>query len=575
MIQYTHPRFWLLLVLITGPFVRMKAQNAVRDSISYNSTCSNTLISFASSVFDFDRAPSPSKIIWNFGDPASGIYNTAGIKSPTHSFAATGQYYISLTVINTVADTIRVYDTLNIVNPMNYDFSPDIFLCEQQDTLISAPIVPGATYAWSDDNHTTTDTLRVKESGVYTVSINGCAVTDSIGVFISNRPQINLGNNHVLCDGENLTLDATTQNGQYTWFLNGTQLNNDQSQQPVIAPGGEYSVIVNVPGCGVYGDTVNITFSQPPAPPFTLGPDTLLCPKQVITLPARVSGATTYFWSTGSTDSAITISNAGTYWVFVTINHQCEVVDSMNVRYRGDKNLNFNDTAICKGSTLVLDADFGQGQYNWQSIPPQRDDQNQTGQSTYFVYRPGTYSVTATVGQCVYRDTLTVTFNDSLEVSLPKDTTLCYGEHFTLVVKGNANTYAWQDSTYGTSYPVTKEGTYTVVATNGCGRDTLKTNISFKTCACNLILPNAFTPNGDGRNDTFRPLHACNMTHYEMKVYNRFGEMVFQSTDPDKGWDGTYKGSKVTTGTYVYTVAYVNTDSQQPFFQKGWVVVLR
>lgn len=567
------PRLFLLLVLLFAG--RAASAQAAPDTISYNSTCSNTLITFNSSVFDYDNSPFPSKIIWNFGDPASGIYNAAGVKMPTHNYTTPGTYYVSLYVLNNSPDTIKVYDTITIVNPLNYNFGPDIFLCAKTDTLLTAPIVPGATYTWSDDSLTTTDTLRVSVTGVYTVSINGCAVNDSIGVFFSDTPRINIGQNHVLCTNENLTLDATAQNGQYSWYLNGTQLNNNKSQQPVTDPGGQYVVVVNVPGCGVYSDTATITFSQPPAPPFSLGPDTLLCPKQVITLPARVEGATAYFWNTQSKDSAISISNAGNYWVFVTINNQCEVVDTINVSYRGDKKLNFNDTAICKGATLVLDADFGVGQYNWQSIPPQRDDQNQTGQSTYFVYRPGTYSITATVGQCIYKDTLTVTFNDSLVNSLVKDTTLCYGENYVLQVKGNANTYTWQDSTVGPSYPVTKEGAYTVVAQNGCGSDTLSTNILFKTCPCNLILPTAFTPNGDGRNDTFRPLHACNMAHYEMKVYNRFGELVFTSADPDKGWDGTYKGSRVPPGTFVYTVAYINTDKQQPFFQKGWVVVVR
>jgi gliding motility-associated-like protein len=175
----------------------------------------------------------------------------------------------------------------------------------------------------------------------------------------------------------------------------------------------------------------------------------------------------------------------------------------------------------------------------------------------------------------MYKDTLTVRFNDSLKVSLTKDTSLCYGEDFWLQATGNANTYTWQDGFTGPRYEVTQPGVYTVVAENGCGKDTLQTKIQFQPCACNLLLPNAFTPNADGRNDTFRPLHACKMSAYEMRIFNRFGEQVFQATSPDQAWDGTYKNGKAPAGTYVWMVRYTNTDTQQQFSKKGWVVLLR
>ncbi len=563
----------LLLLFSLGIAIAGKTQATGKDSIYYNSTCSNSSISFGTTVFD--RAPFPTKISWDFGDPGSGIYNTAGIKYPTHIYTTPGKYYLSLTVINNTIDTIRLADSITIVNPLPYNFGPDIFLCQGQDTILTAPVIPGATYAWNDDSTTTKDSLHVTKTGVYTVSINGCAVADSIGVFISNKPHIKLGKDHVLCNGENLTLNAATQNGYYTWLLNNDTLASHESQLAVQAPGGHYLVIANVPGCGVYKDSVNIRFSPPDAPSFSLGPDTLLCPKQVLPLNAAVPGATHFEWSTGATDSILNVTDAGTYWVFVTIENKCQVTDTVMVQYRGDRKLDFRDTAICKGSSLVLDANFGIGQYNWHAIPPQRDDQNQTGQSTYYVYKPGTYSITATVGQCVYKDTLTVSFNDSLKVSLTKDTTLCYGEDFWLQAAGNANTYTWQDSTTGPRYAVTQAGVYTVVAKNGCGKDTLHVKIAFQTCACNLLLPNAFTPNGDGRNDSFRPLHACKMTGYEMRIFNRFGEQVFQANNPDQAWDGNFKGSKSPAGTYVWMVHYTNTDTQQAFFKKGWVVLLR
>src|SRR5262249_17352061 len=145
-----------------------------------------------------------------------------------------------------------------------------------------------------------------------------------------------------------------------------------------------------------------------------LGGDTLLCPNQIYTINARLAGATAWDWSTGATDSLISVTTAGQDWVFVTYNGGCQGTDTGNVTYRNNRPLDFGDTAICQGSTLVLDADFGQGTYTWTADPPQRNDQNQSGQSTYYVYQPGSFKVVAQVGQCVFTDSLRVSFDDSL-----------------------------------------------------------------------------------------------------------------------------------------------------------------
>jgi gliding motility-associated-like protein len=384
-----------------------------------------------------------------------------------------------------------------------------------------------------------------------------------------------LGDDHILCAGEILTLNAASQNAIYTWKLNGTVLPDSLGQLAVVAPGGQYIAEVNVPGCGFYSDTVNITFSSLTAPPFSLGPDTLLCPKEIYTLTANAAGATAYNWSTGAKSSSIQVSQQGIYWAFVKINNQCEVVDTVEVDYRDDKALNFHDTAICKGSTLVLSADFGTGIYNWVSDPPQRDDQNQTGQSTYYVYEPGLYKVIASIGQCIYKDSIRVSFNDSLLLDIGRDTLLCIGEEFLLHVKTNANSFAWQDGSTATDYSVTQTGTYSVIAQNGCGIDTANVKIDFHHCECELTLPTAFTPNGDGLNETFRALHPCDIKNFNLKIFNRFGQLVFESQDLSRGWDGYFRGTKADMGTYVWIATYTSSKNDQHNAKKGTVVLVR
>src|ERR1700753_1618373 len=257
----------------------VSAQTAAMDTISYTSTCVNSNIVFASPVTDALFQP---KIKWHFSDPASGYNDSCGATTPIHVFTDTGQYPIELDVWTPSTDTIRIFDTITVVTPMAYSFGPDIYVCGKlPDTLIQGPVVPGATYTWNDADTTHTDTVRIKASGIYTVAINGCGVTDSIGVFASDTPRIDLGKDHVLCDSVNLQLLAASQNARYTWLLNGSAMPDTGNQLITHYPGGTYIVVATVPGCGVYSDTVSITYAQPLRPGFSLGPDTLLCPKQI------------------------------------------------------------------------------------------------------------------------------------------------------------------------------------------------------------------------------------------------------------------------------------------------------
>jgi gliding motility-associated-like protein len=576
-----------ILSFIVSVFAAANTTAQTLYSISHSSTCAGTTVIFNSNVFE--TAPFPNQINWNFGDTASGLLNTAnGIQQPTHIYNTPGTYIVTLHVVDGGAGTIDLTDTINFVLPVSYNFGPDVFLCGDTGTyILNAPLIPNALYEWNDDTATLGPVLAVTQSGAYTVKVNGCAVTDTIGVFFTREPDLDLGRDHLMCQGEQLTLNASSENASYQWLLNGIDINFAQSQLPVIAPGGQYIVHVDVAGCGLYSDTVNINFSSYAAPAFNLGPDTLLCPREIFTLTANVSGATSYLWGSKGlniddavnynrgVDSFIRITNAGRYWAFVTIARQCEVVDTVIARYRGNKQLNFNDTALCQGNTLILDADFGTGTYKWQSIPPQRDDQNNTNQSTYFIYNPGFYTVTAQVGHCIFMDSLNVYYNDTLNLALGRDTVLCQGETFIIRPTANTTDYTWQDGSRTQTYTPTVTGLYTIMATNGCGSDTAQMNIVFEPCPCSLLLPNAFTPNGDGLNDNFRPLHACDMENYSMTIFNRYGETIYFTKDPLQGWDGKIKGSLLNQGNYIWHVTYTKPSTQKIIQKQGSVLILR
>lgn len=93
--------------------------------------------------------------------------------------------------------------------------------------------------------------------------------------------------------------------------------------------------------------------------------------------------------------------------------------------------------------------------------------------------------------------------------------------------------------------------------------------------SCYVTIPNAFSPNGDGNNDHLYPLNAFKATNLEFRVYNRYGQIVFETRDWKKRWDGTFNGQKQPSGTYVWTLSFIHSDTKEKIFQKGATALIR
>jgi gliding motility-associated-like protein len=140
------------------------------------------------------------------------------------------------------------------------------------------------------------------------------------------------------------------------------------------------------------------------------------------------------------------------------------------------------------------------------------------------------------------------------------------------------SSYIWQDGSTGRFYTAMAEGTYSVQVTdaNGCHAGA---SVLMKNCSLNLFVPNAFSPNGDGINDRFqiRP-NIDEITEFSMVVFNRSGELLFETYDVGTGWDGTYKGQPCPQDTYVWMVTWQapgNIKQNSPTTMKGTFVLLR
>ncbi|PSK95060.1 gliding motility-associated C-terminal domain-containing protein [Taibaiella chishuiensis] len=163
------------------------------------------------------------------------------------------------------------------------------------------------------------------------------------------------------------------------------------------------------------------------------------------------------------------------------------------------------------------------------------------------------------------------------------DTLLCFSAPFVLrpTYRGSQYSYQWSDGSTQSYKEINAPGVYWVKATGSCsdatGIDTF--SVSFEPpekCNCTIFVPNAFSPNQDNLNDIFRPMLplTCMGGGYRMRIYNRWGETVFESYDLMKGWDGNCKGQPADLGVYYYTIHYRNTKGEEQQY-KGDFSLLR
>ena len=555
----------ILCMLLTATFTARANAPSLLTNFTYNTTCLGDDVEFIIT----DPLNGIDSVKWYFVSPPMLPEDSSDlITGATHRYNTPGTYTVTLKVYrNGVEDITTV--PITIVARRGVDLGPvNLTICETTPYELSVPPDPAAAITWyvfdfdEEDTIPGTDRLSISAQGTYTVAYNGCRELDFINVFRSPVPAIDLGIDRTLCSDELFTLDATAQNATYVWSTGETT--------PTIVPppnaSGNYQVTVNVAGCGTYTDDINITFNGP-AYPFSLGRDTLLCYGETITLDAFRPEATAYDWNTGSANPQITVRNGGDYSVFVTINNICQVLDTMEVRYSRLRQFSLgNDTIACYGNFLVLNADHGTGNYLWQ---------DGSDQATYHVDSSGYYYVRVQIGRCVESDTIRVDFQDSLRVTLGEDSVLCMGETLRLLPRGAGNNFKWQDSTSTSSFLVTQPGIYAIVAQNVCNRATDSVNIYYQDCDCTLFFPTAFTPNGDGRNDYFRPVYRCQLGQYKLSIYNRWGEFIFHTTDPRVGWNGLYNGSTAAMGTYVWVVEYIDELNLKKYNKTGTITLIR
>ena len=208
---------------------------------------------------------------------------------------------------------------------------------------------------------------------------------------------------------------------------------------------------------------------------------------------------------------------------------------------------------LCPGSTARLGARFlDSATYSWSTG---------SSDSTIVVDRPGTYIVTTYIDQCQLSDTVRVIDPTDHIRDIPTDTVACLDQPLILATTMRGS-YIWSDSSHADTIHIIQPGRYGLTVTDPCQVQGGSFDVTARPCDCHIYLPNAFSPNGDGINDTLQPFVTCDFEFRSIRfvVADRWGEVVYRQTDRDVEtvrWDGTYQGQPLPPGVYVALFEYV------------------
>lgn len=274
-------------------------------------------------------------------------------------------------------------------------------------------------------------------------------------------------------------------------------------------------------------------------------------------------------------DTALTLrfKKPGQFYLKSFVNN-CVVADSLLITITPPQTqlgLNKGDSLLCPGETIPLTVNNIFQNYRWQ---------DGSTEPFYNVSAPGLYTITAT-------DSCGNNLSDSLRIyqvdtsfNIVTSLKACLYDTATVLLPPELSAITWQPSSailHGSSllfFPLQTTAYHlSAINTSGCS---LQRNVTveIENCPEWVRFPSAFTPDQNGLNDIFGPLVSGKLDSFTLKVFNRNGELIFNSQNPYTGWDGTYKGAKQGNGVYVYFCNYKFRNKPQVMV-KGVITLIR
>ncbi len=572
-------------------------------------TCNGTTLSFQNESTNSNI----TSYLWDFGIP-SITTDTSTSPTPTYDYLKSGKdsgtYTVKLKVgtaggcQDSTTSIVKVYPgfvpgftvtgTCVLNNYLFSDTSKTKYgaissrLWDFGDATSSKDTATSKDTAWKYPAPVTTQVKLIVANNV------GCIDTVTSTLNVLDKPVLSLPfRDTLICSVDTLLLHVNITSGTVLWTPangpNKTRILNTTSPSPLVFPRDttKYYVSVNDNGCA-NTDSVNVNVLQFIS--VTLN-DTGICRTDTIQL-RPMSDALSYQWSSSTAGEKVDAVKYPRVRPLINTNYsvlanlgKCQARDTMQVvvapypdAFAG------TDVTICYGTRVQLKGAATGSSFLWTPTASLINENTLTPtagptKTTVYILR-----ATNTAG-CLKpkTDTVIVTVIPPISAYAGRDTSVLPGQPLQLNASGGVG-YSWSPST-GLSDPSISNPIaildntidsilYTVRVTNsGCYADAdIKVRV-FKT-GPDIIVPSAFTPNGDGRNDVSRPILLGIKKLSFFSIYNRWGQLVFTTTEENKGWDGTFAGVAQPSGTYVYQASGVDFLGKA-VLRKGTVVLIR
>jgi gliding motility-associated-like protein len=555
------------LILATGPNVTICAGDSTVLSVSGAQT-----------------------FIWS---PASTLDN-ATISNPKAKPTGTTTYTVTGTDNNGCSATSLVTVNVNSLPVVNAGTSLSICLGSSANLSVG-PGSNAISYSWSpaatlNNPNISNPIASPTVTTLYTLTgiKNGCSATDTITVVVHQPPAVSAGSNTSICLGSSTQLTATGT-GSFSWALSAG-LSNNTIANPIATPLSTTTYTVTLTGAGFCTASAQVTITVNPVPTAAAGTtNSNICNGTSTQLNA--TGGGTYFWTPhaglSNSQSANTTATPGSTTKYtVTVSNAAGCIDTASVIINVSNAIIISSVTVvdetCSngdGSVSVVNVTGGNAPYSYSL----NGSPSQTS-ALFPSLTTGTYmlSVKDATG-CTTSQTVVVGQLTNIDASFtanPPSGPKPLPVSFTNTSTGATN-YVWNfgngsnsfSTNASTVYP--NNGTYivTLYASNGpsCIDSASVTINVFEEVT--IIIPNIFTPNGDGNNDVF-VIQSSGVNEINGSILNRWGKKIFEwSGDANSGWDGKINGGSAQDGTYYY-VLKIKTNSGEEKEEKGYVQVL-
>lgn len=511
---------------------------------------------FFGSTVDFDPGPGVFNLASNGQEDMFMLkLNAAGNFTWARSIGGTSVDYMHKAVTD---DAGNIYATGFFRGTVDFDPGPAVFnLSAAGDAVFVLKMDAAGNFTWAKNmggpglNNSGMAIDLDKLGNVYTTGffIGPADFDPGPGTYILNS------------GGLDIFISKLTNNGDFSWAKSAGAAKQDQGLAITIDRS------MNIYTTGLFGATVDFDLEAstynlsaiPVSDPFVL--KVAQCASAIYTTTNAAICQGQFYFAGGANQTT-----SGVYRDTLLTLIGCDSIIITNLVVHPKPNPNLGpDANICSNTQTVLSPGIFSS-YTWQD--------NST-QPSFTVNSAGKYWVTVIdANNCSASDTINILSLDTMPVNfLPVDQELCYGNVLRISAPNYAS-YQWSTGSTGNYIDINNFGTYylTVKDFNSCtGTDSI--TIQRKNCIY-IAIPNAFSPDGNSLNDVFKPVINQAIKAYQMIVFNRYGQTVFETRDYGTGWDGSFKGKPQLAGSYVYRISYTNISGTDTI-EHGSVLLMR